>query len=582
MPYANIEFIAACLNTYPGLSWTNEVRVFQVPRYDGLDDDAADRSARLAVMSEAVKKAVAVSRFKAQPSVLKLFMAPEFCWRGAKGAYAEDAIDDLHQALHGTVQSDEYAHWLFVWGTAIGATYGKDRRNNDAAEVTNSVLVSEGGPNGAVFRLTKKGMSSIDFLASRVDANGVFRPVGGEIEDRAWLAGKGQRVFHAPQVARPGVEGGVFFEAKGIRFGVEICLDHGSKRIKKVLAKNPQLRPPQVILIPSCGMTIQTEAIPEVDGILAFNVDGGGYFKGGLGASSEALQREIKSLRAEATDAPSATRPFDQALIEGMRERFPTKVFRYTTDGARSHVEAFVTPSRIKIVDAPGFAATKVILEEVEKDANALRTALIAMPGGYYQAALTERADKKQVAFTVLTNALPHAPSRLALKRSLALIGVVCLLNRRSTFSSELPTSFSRLLAALNGSMGSSKSGLAALFGKYGYRNVAARFTDRRPLDAPQLREDVALLAMRYYQWDVPQTGAFRGGTEWEHMIQELGGAARRGSTRGRLLASQANYLRDRKQAHDDALAALKRPGEDSFQGYGAVIAFDLADVPAR
>ena len=104
MPYAQIEFIAACLNTYPGLAWTNHVAkptALAVPRYDGSDDDAADCSARLILMGQAVEKAVAASRCKGQRSVLKVFMAPEFSWRGAKGAYPVDTIDDLQQQAGG-------------------------------------------------------------------------------------------------------------------------------------------------------------------------------------------------------------------------------------------------------------------------------------------------------------------------------------------------------------------------------------------------------------------------------------------------------------------------------------------------
>jgi len=52
--------------------------------------------------------------------VLTVFMAPEFFFRGADGAYPIEKISDILPQMAKTVQDPKYKDWLFVYGTAIG------------------------------------------------------------------------------------------------------------------------------------------------------------------------------------------------------------------------------------------------------------------------------------------------------------------------------------------------------------------------------------------------------------------------------------------------------------------------------
>lgn len=86
--------------------------------YAGDADHDVDIAARCDAMIEAVQKAKAKSN--PSPEILKIFMAPEFYFRGLEGGYPVERIESIMPKLR--VESDkiEYADWIFVFGSAIG------------------------------------------------------------------------------------------------------------------------------------------------------------------------------------------------------------------------------------------------------------------------------------------------------------------------------------------------------------------------------------------------------------------------------------------------------------------------------
>jgi hypothetical protein len=86
--------------------------------YMGDPDHDVDITARCDAMIEAMEKAEAQSNRTAD--ILKIFMAPEFYFRGTEGAYPVEKIETIVPKLR--VESDKikYADWMFVFGTAIG------------------------------------------------------------------------------------------------------------------------------------------------------------------------------------------------------------------------------------------------------------------------------------------------------------------------------------------------------------------------------------------------------------------------------------------------------------------------------
>lgn len=96
--------------------------------YLGNDDAFIDVQQRLSIMQQAIERAHDLA--DDSPDVLKVFIAPEFFWRGIRGAYVmeeEDASDPttcgpICKVLKGleTIVADErYENWLFLMGTVI-------------------------------------------------------------------------------------------------------------------------------------------------------------------------------------------------------------------------------------------------------------------------------------------------------------------------------------------------------------------------------------------------------------------------------------------------------------------------------
>jgi len=52
--------------------------------------------------------------------VLKIFMAPEFFFRGEDGAYPIEMVEKILPAMAKETRKSKYKDWLFVFGTAIG------------------------------------------------------------------------------------------------------------------------------------------------------------------------------------------------------------------------------------------------------------------------------------------------------------------------------------------------------------------------------------------------------------------------------------------------------------------------------
>jgi hypothetical protein len=89
-------------------------------RYLGEEKDADDMAVRAEIMTKAIEAALPGA--DADERVLKVFMAPEFYWRGAYGGYVQDSLSDIVPKMRKTTDAFDYADWLFVFGTAIGYT----------------------------------------------------------------------------------------------------------------------------------------------------------------------------------------------------------------------------------------------------------------------------------------------------------------------------------------------------------------------------------------------------------------------------------------------------------------------------
>ena len=314
--YQKIQFIAYEINTGPKMVSR------EVGRYKGLTNDSDDMVARQNWTFEVLTQALA--KADRSKDTLKVFMMPEFYFRGVKGAYSLEIVTKLIDGLQHQVRGPEWNDWLIVYGTIVGYSSvtrfgnvnwlqklwgklcGDDLYPIDeekAKTIYNFSLIQKGGwapdsnmlspaqMNDALeskcFVTMKEFMSDIDFV---LVTNGKSS-TGFSLSRVMHLDQKDVRstVIREPgrEERRVNYEGACLFEIDGIQFGLEICLDHAKSRLKN--SPRPENLPPiQVQLVPSCGWHLGAEAMVTMKGGYGFNVEGlNGKEKNDHGATSQ-------------------------------------------------------------------------------------------------------------------------------------------------------------------------------------------------------------------------------------------------------------------------------------------------------
>ena len=223
-----------------------------------------------------------------ESQILKIFMAPEFYFRGPYGAYADIGWSaKIMGMLRTEISKEHYNNWLFVNGTALFATDKYENGTRVGALLENYALVQKGGPKTEEHHdhvIAKEFPSHIDFKHPTIGDLQWFDPttsaanIGGTTRRNIMPEGGRKDPVHnslghpnVPQF-KPVSEliGGVVFTMDGITFGLEVCRDHFLRR----LAHSQEAGKVLIQLIPSAGMSIDDASIACVQNGLIFNVDG--------------------------------------------------------------------------------------------------------------------------------------------------------------------------------------------------------------------------------------------------------------------------------------------------------------------
>ena len=274
-------------------------------------NDKIDMIQKCADMARAIRSAksgISVNTLVDTPQTLKIFMAPEFYFRGQNGAYSPEIVGEIvprMQALLGSGWND----WLFVFGTAIASieetvTYcatcgnGASKINFErdpadhrktvpkcskqptvgpahvikegtyGAEVQNVALISHAGETHLV---AKEYVSGIDYKANQV----VVQPGTVDQRNLKVLPPQGSHRSRIKSVFNDERLGGCILNMAGITIGLEVCLDHIASPDASLGRASKYASIIQVLLIPSYGMKIGTGLYCRQGGIV-FNVDGRG------------------------------------------------------------------------------------------------------------------------------------------------------------------------------------------------------------------------------------------------------------------------------------------------------------------
>lgn len=313
--YKRVQFFGYEVNTFPEkINWQADPLVpnkyWLDQKYHANADAVKDMTVRCQLMDEAVQAAVNASFCNHDADCLKIFVAPEFYFRGERGGYEFNQVSDiLIPALQGMVSEKNFQHWLFVFGSMIGYSeidkstttkrdgkvvplVRKDPTPKETHEVYNLVLVQTGGSTGIEgSRITMKEFKSgIDFLSRVEKRSGIEihdRTPGTKLlhEDVRHL-GAGKRIGntsrfdpnrgHGKELSARTDSGLGIFEHGGIMIGVEVCLDHAMSRLRRSPPAAGQQKV-RLHIITSAGMRIKPGSVVAKLGGFAFNCDGAGY-----------------------------------------------------------------------------------------------------------------------------------------------------------------------------------------------------------------------------------------------------------------------------------------------------------------
>ena len=155
--------------------------------YIGLPDPMLDVRGRIEIMMDAVEKAYALAD-NDDPETLKIFIAPEFFWRGITGAYSfqnDELPDDpsfcgpicqILMGLEALVANERFENWMFLFGTIIASDTLPTEDPYDFLFYNFAPLYKGYDPakmdfQGKRFLVPKRYVSSSDFLTPQRHLN---------------------------------------------------------------------------------------------------------------------------------------------------------------------------------------------------------------------------------------------------------------------------------------------------------------------------------------------------------------------------------------------------------------------------
>ncbi|MCP3967840.1 MAG: hypothetical protein GY750_19830 [Lentisphaerae bacterium] len=232
--YKGVQFI--------GLNFDTSIAIDKKSKYGksylGKDKFDTDIDDRCKILKESIKAAVASNSVRSQGDTVKIFMAPEFFFRGKGGSYPVHKISEIMEKMRAETSKKCYENWIFVFGTAIGHLEITKR----LYEVFNVALVQKGGTASSSSEnsliVYKEKISDLDFISGPKTLDnyskntGLIAPVK-EHELELCNVKVGNNSGFGTECARSGLGGECAFVMDGISFGLEICLDHLRARLKK-------------------------------------------------------------------------------------------------------------------------------------------------------------------------------------------------------------------------------------------------------------------------------------------------------------------------------------------------------------
>jgi len=200
-------------------------------KYLGDTEATKDIKIRCAIMKKAIETAfhdanllkAKVRRcswnvFSKKEPVLKIFMAPEFYFRGSEGGYPVENVSQIMETMREETQYKAYKDWLFVFGTAIGyqkheetlskILKKKDNFNIEIDTVARTIVEDcevrgrKTGVSRKVKKAEKKTKPDSTYYEIELKAGGYFEQ--GELIEIGWPNDRETEVFNIALIQKGG------------------------------------------------------------------------------------------------------------------------------------------------------------------------------------------------------------------------------------------------------------------------------------------------------------------------------------------------------------------------------------------
>lgn len=266
-PYRHAQLLGFNIQTTPGQA---EFCTVGEKCYLGKKNIDCDIRGRVQLLETAVENAFASKFWDPSPTTLKVFMAPEFFFRGPLGAYRVSPILEgsvkLGESLDALFQQKRFENWLFVPGTIVAAepVLSPDPSRKEYLYF-NVAPIYKGGSKLKWLHF-KETVATIDFLEMNTTGEDVVPKPSNRTYSQlpAWMDRHLNRAGF-----RYAVNGK--FNFAGLTIGIEICADHGGATLAGRQNGTVHLQ-----LIVSGGMSIAKGPVVVPAGGPVFLVDGFG------------------------------------------------------------------------------------------------------------------------------------------------------------------------------------------------------------------------------------------------------------------------------------------------------------------
>lgn len=202
--------------------------------YNALNDEKKDFNERCNLVKYLIEDAAKSKHINKSSDCLKIFMLPEFFFRGPKGGYSLETSLEITNNLRKMVSSPEYKDWLFVFGTTVAYSNILKQSDKSLYEVYNYSFIQMGnGKEEDSLIVMKEHKSPMDFITAHYSSSNEVLTNTNTSHIKKTL----RKINCRNEQKQVNYDGNSIFKVGGLTVGLDICLDNARKRLNMSTSK---------------------------------------------------------------------------------------------------------------------------------------------------------------------------------------------------------------------------------------------------------------------------------------------------------------------------------------------------------